>query len=132
MSKENRLIAYTDGSCSPNPGRGGWGFIVIDGNFEFHINGGCEKSTNNIMELTAVTEMLKMFKHIQKFHIYSDSRYVINIAKGKWKCKTNFVHWKRYNKYAKNKDIMWTWVKGHNGNKYNEKVDKLAKEFVFQ
>jgi ribonuclease HI len=123
----SRLTIYTDGSCSPNPGKGGWAFISIFPECEIHINGKDNNTTNNIMELTAVIEALKEFNKIEKFTIYSDSKYVINCAQGKWQRKKNVNLWKQYDMYSKGKDILFIWVKGHNGNYYNDLVDKLAK-----
>ena len=124
----NALVIYTDGSCSPNPGPGGWGFISILPDVEFHINGGERNTTNNKMELTAVIEALKFHSDTFSFVIYSDSKYVINCAKGKWKRKKNLSLWERYNKVSKGRKVMFEWVRGHSGDMYNEKVDFLAKE----
>lgn len=124
----SRLTIYTDGSCSPNPGKGGWAFVAILSDSEIHVNGGNKYTTNNIMEMTAVIEALKEFNQVKKFHIYSDSLYVINCAQGKWQRKKNVDLWKKYDSYAQGKDIIFQWVKGHNGDQYNELVDKLAKQ----
>jgi ribonuclease HI len=127
-----RIKIYTDGSCLKNPGgKGGYGFLILskDGD-EIQGFGHSPSTTNNIMELTAVIEAIKYYKKIDKkqtkFHIVSDSKYVINCAKGEWQRKKNKEVWERYDKYAKGKDITFTWVKGHSGDKYNEIVDKLA------
>lgn len=125
---ENPLVIYTDGSCSPNPGKGGYGFIAIFPTCEIHINGGDAKTTNNIMEMTAVIEALKEFSQNKKFTIYSDSQYVINCAQRKWKRNKNIDLWKEYDAVAQNKEIEFIWVRGHNGDRYNELVDQLAKE----
>jgi len=124
---ETYLTLYTDGSCTPNPGKGGWGCIAVFEDEDVYISGKAECSTNNIMELTAVIEGLKYYKDNKYFKIYTDSLYVLNCATGKWKRTKNLELWKRYDKYSKNKSIIWNWVKGHNGDKYNELVDKLAK-----
>ena len=125
----SRIIIYTDGSCRPkNPGKGGWGFIALLQECEIHVNGGAEYTTNNVMEITAVIEALREFDNIQKFLIYTDSQYVINCAQGKWERKKNIELWKKYDTYAQGKDIIFEWVKAHNGDHYNELVDKLAKE----
>ena len=79
---------------------------------------------------TAVIEALQQLDFAKKFLIYSDSLYVINCAQGKWKRKKNIELWKKYDIYAAGKDIIFKWVKGHNGNHYNELVDRLAKEGV--
>lgn len=131
--KQTRQIIYTDGSCMPNPGPGGWAFVVLPKDndpdpTEFHISGGEKDTTNNRMELTAVIEALE-FDSVQKeYLIYSDSMYVINCAKGKWQRKKNTDLWKKYEKASKGKKIEWIWVKGHSNDKYNEIVDDLAKQ----
>ncbi len=127
---ETKIILYTDGSCMPNPGLGGFGFIFIDPKTskEWCVNGGEVNTTNNRMEMTAVIEGLKFLKEYSNFKIYSDSTYVINCASGKWKRTKNIDLWEQYIVVSKNKDIEWEWVKAHNGNKYNEMVDKLAKQ----
>ena len=119
---------YTDGSCIPNPGPGGWAFVCFNETEEFHISGGEDKTTNNRMELSAVIEALKFNDKRETYCIYSDSMYVINCAKGVWARKKNIDLWQKYDKVSKNKIIEWVWVRAHNGDKYNEIVDKLAKE----
>lgn len=123
----NTLTIYTDGSCSPNPGKGGWAYIALLENLQIENYGGSIHTTNNIMEMTAVIEALKDFKDTQKFKIYSDSLYVINCAKKIWKRNKNIELWNEYDTLSKNKEITFIWVKGHNGDIYNEMVDKLAK-----
>jgi ribonuclease HI len=122
---------YTDGSCMPNPGKGGWAFIILPHDkckHEWHISGGENKTTNNRMELTAVIEALQFTPNKVKYKIYSDSMYVINCAKGIWARKKNTDLWKNYEKISSGKNIEWVWVRGHNGDKYNEIVDFLAKK----
>lgn len=128
------LVIYTDGSCMPNPGPGGWAFVVLpDHNDEYptewHVSGGYNKSTNNRMEMIAVIEALK-FINKKKCIIYTDSQYVINCANGKWTRKKNLDLWKEFDKASKKTEIEWIWVKGHSGDIYNEIVDKLAKKEV--
>ena len=127
-------IIYTDGSCIPNPGPGGYGFVVLPtkkNQYEWHVSGGEENTTtNNRMELTAVIEALKFCYDQKKFLIYSDSMYVINCAQGKWKKKKNEDLWNEYSSVSKGKNISWVWVKGHSKNYYNEIVDTLAKKEV--
>lgn len=122
-------IIYTDGSCSPNPGRGGWGFITL-GERIWEVNGGSAHTTNNQMELTAVIEALK-FSTSKKLKIFSDSQYVINCAKGNWRRKKNRELWDMFDHASAGRSIAWEWVKAHNGDIYNERVDALAKEFTF-
>jgi len=120
-------ILFTDGSCLKNPGGpGGWAFIFIDKDREIHMSDGEKSTTNNKMELQAVIEGLRFIKSKERCKIYSDSLYVINCAIGKWKRKANQDLWNEYEKVSFDKNIEFEWVKGHSGNEYNEKVDKMA------
>jgi ribonuclease HI len=123
-------IIYTDGSCIPNPGPGGYAFIVFDNDsgIECHVSGGEKKSTNNRMELRAVIEALKFTHTKVNYIIYTDSKYVINCGSKKWSRKKNIDMWEEYDKTSKGKNITWKWVKGHSNNKYNDIVDVLAKK----
>jgi len=122
------LTVYTDGSCRPNPGRGGWAYVALLPDCEIHESGAEKYTTNNRMELTAVLRVLEDFTTILEFTIYTDSLYVINCATGKWSRSKNEQEWTRYTELAKNKRIKYLWIKGHSGDRYNELVDKLAKE----
>lgn len=136
---ENKIIIYTDGACKGNPGPGGWGAVIIDNNNEIELFGKKENTTNNIMEMTAAIKALEYFKNKKKIILYTDSNYLkLGI--------TNWIHnWKKNNwinskkKSVKNKSywitldelntlhtVEWKWVKAHNGDKYNERADKLA------
>ena len=124
------ISIYTDGSCLMHSKKrpGGWGFVLLEPECEFHISGGEINTTNNRMELSAVIEALLFSRKYKEYIIYSDSMYVINCANGKWKRSKNIDLWNKYNKISKNKKITYIWVKGHSGNKYNEIVDKLARK----
>lgn len=122
-----RTIIYTDGSCRPNPGKGGWAYIAVYDDIEIHGSGGEEQTTNNIMEMTAIIRALQDLNDEQNFTIYTDSMYVINCVNGTWKRKKNQLLWLEYDKVAKGKNIKFIWVKAHNNDYYNELVDKLAK-----
>ena len=122
---------YTDGSCLSNPnGPGGWAFCFIEKDGFLLCNSGFEKSTtNNRMELKAIIESLKFINNIkEEYTIFTDSQLCINCATGKWKRKSNTDLWKEYDEHVKNKNVKFEWIKGHNGNKYNELVDKIANE----
>lgn len=121
------IIAYTDGSCTPNPGKGGWAFIALIPPYEVIDTGSSRHTTNNIMELTAIIKVIETFSKETEFHIFSDSQYAINGATGKHKRKKNLDLWREYDTVSKGKKIEFTWVKGHNNDPYNERVDKLAK-----
>lgn len=126
------ITAYTDGSCNPNPGRGGWGYIIIENNKEIEsAYGGEDDTTNNLMEMTAVIKALEKFPNAN-MKIYTDSQYVINGATGAWKLNKNLDLWDRLKELSKNRKIEYVWVRGHDGNKFNEKVDQLAKRGGFE
>ena len=120
---------YTDGSCIKNPnGPGGYGVIMIDNEKrEWHLSDydGC--TTNNRMELKAVIEGIKLLEKGDKIcKVYSDSKLTINCCSGIWKRKANLDLWKEYDDVSKGKSIDFVWIKAHNGNYYNELVDKMA------
>ena len=120
------IIIYTDGSCKPNPGKGGWAYIALEDNYEIHNSGRDNYTTNNVMELTAVINAIRDFPSYKEYHIYSDSQYVIKCAEGTYQRKKNTELWKEYDSVTHGKKVVFTWVKGHNGDKYNEMVDFLA------
>ena len=130
---------YTDGACRGNPGPGGWGAILICGDYRKEIKGGSLLTTNNIMELTAVIKALELLKNPSTIEITTDSTYVKDgITKWihNWKAKG----WRTSNKIpVKNKDlwiqldvlvshhlINLQWVRGHTGHPANEAADQLA------
>lgn len=143
---------YTDGACSGNPGKGGYAFIVLLNGKEMLKMSGCEfQTTNNRMELKAIVRAIEhldfMFRGRQiDVKIYSDSAYCINpITKGwlsfwksnEWKTKQNvFIKnsdlWMKLEYLLNNKKYKFTFVKikGHSGLKYNEMVDKAAKNAI--
>ena len=133
---------YTDGSCSGNPGPGGWGAILVYKKYgiEKEISGGRIDTTNNIMELTAVIEALKALKHPCRVDLYSDSKYVFDgLSKG-WAESWRKKGWRKSDgKPALNKELWaellelvakhqmrYIWVKGHADNEYNNRCDQLA------
>lgn len=121
------VVIYTDGSCDPNPGPGGWAYVAILSDYEIRACDRVKKTTNNIMEMTAVIEAIKDFSEVKSITIYTDSQYVLNCAQGIWKKKKNLDLWKKYDRIAKGKKIKYIWVKGHSGNYYNDIVDEMAK-----
>ena len=137
---------YTDGACYGNPGIGGWGAVILlNDNQQINLNGGSLQTTNNQMELRAAIEGLKYFSKSTSLNIYTDSKYVKEGIES-WIQKWKINGWKTSTKKeVKNKDlwielntqivrhkIQWNWIKGHAGNKYNEKADTLAREFIIK
>ena len=138
------VIIYTDGACSGNPGPGGWGSILMYKENEKEISGGKEDTTNNVMELTAVIEGLKLLKFPCKVKLYSDSAYVVNAFTQKWIYGWLKNGWKNSNKEpVKNKElweelygltkiheVVFVKVEGHSDNKYNNRCDELARNAI--
>ena len=138
------VTIYTDGACSGNPGPGGWGSILMMGENKKEISGGKKETTNNIMELTAVIEALKLLKRPCKVNLYSDSAYVVNAFLQNWILGWIKNGWKNSNKEeVKNKelwqelisltkihDVTFHKVKGHADNKYNNRCDELARNAI--
>ena len=134
------VIIYTDGACSGNPGPGGWGTILMYKDNKKEISGGLKNTTNNVMELTAVIEGLKLLKFPCNVHLYSDSAYVVNAfnqnwiknwVKNNWKTSDkkdvkNKELWLEIDKFMQVHDITWIKVKGHADNEYNNRCDELA------
>ena len=138
------ITIYTDGACSHNPGIGGWGVVILENNKEdIFLNGGNDNTTNNRMELTAAIEALKYFQNKETIKLITDSKYLKDGIQS-WIQKWKINGWKTSTKKpVKNKElwielddliikhnISWEWVKGHTGNKHNEKADYLARQYI--
>jgi ribonuclease HI len=135
----SEIKIYTDGACLGNPGKGGWGAIIINEDKEEKISGKVENTTNNRMELLAVISALKYVKG-NTLEVFTDSKYVKdgieqwihNWKKNGWKTSNkkevkNIDLWMELDELQSGKDIVWNWVKGHSDNKYNNLVDELAR-----
>ncbi len=134
---------YTDGACSGNPGKGGWGAVLVYKGNEKEISGGSADTTNNRMELTAVIEALKQLKEVCNVTLTTDSKYVCDAVTKGWVYSWKKNGWKKADKKpALNVDlweellpllekhnVTFNWVKGHNGHPYNERCDRLAVSF---
>ena len=100
------VVIYTDGACSGNPGPGGWGAILMYGEHKKEISGGEKNTTNNIMEITAVIQALRLLKFKCNVKIYSDSAYVVNAFKNGWIYNWMKNGWRTSNKEpVKNKEL---------------------------
>lgn len=137
----NVVKIYTDGACKGNPGKGGWAIIMITGDLEFEYGGGESFTTNNRMELRAVIEGLKLTKETERIQIYTDSAYIVNCFNKGWRTNWENKNWKtsKGTKIANSDlwqelfsivdskfNVEFIKVKGHSGDRYNERVDKLA------
>ncbi len=136
---------YTDGACSGNPGPGGWGAVLFYGEHVKEISGGEKNTTNQRMELMAVIEALKALKVSDwKVTVYSDSAYIVNAFKQGWIANWQENGWKNSKKEAVANQDLWLEllalmqknrvqiekVKGHAGDKWNERCDQLARAAV--
>ena len=138
-----KVTIFTDGACSGNPGRGGWGAILRYNDNEKELSGGEISTTNNRMELMAAISALEALTKPVQVSLYADSIYLKDgITKWihTWKARA----WKTASKQpVKNKDlwmrleaamkvhqIEWCWIKGHAGHVENEKADRLARDAI--
>lgn len=134
------VTIYTDGACSGNPGPGGWGTILMFKDVSKEISGYSKNTTNNIMEISAVIEGLKLLKYPCKVNLYSDSAYVVNAFNQGWIYNWKKNNWKTASKEPVKNQELWEElyslvqkhkvefikVKGHSDNEYNNRCDFLA------
>ena len=141
----NSIDIYTDGACKGNPGPGGWGVFLKSGSTEKELFGGERDTTNNRMEMTAVIEALKALKRPCRVTLHVDSQYVLK-GMTEWLSGWKARGWRTASKEpVKNVDlwqemdalvhsggheIVWRWVRGHNGDPGNERADQLANRGV--
>jgi ribonuclease HI len=131
---------FTDGACSGNPGKGGWGAVLRYNGAEKELCGGATETTNNRMELTAVIEALRALKEPCEVTLTTDSKYVVDAIEKSWVYSWKQNGWRKADKKpALNVDlwemllpllekhtVTFIWVKGHAGHPENERCDKLA------
>ena len=133
-----RITVYTDGASRGNPGPGGYGIVLMSGEHKKELSEGFRHTTNNRMELLSVIVALESLKSQgHQVLIYSDSKYVVDAVEKKWvfgwvkkgfKGKKNEDLWMRFLKIYPKHQVRFQWVKGHDGNMYNERCDELAVE----
>lgn len=135
-----KVTIYTDGSCLGNPGPGGYGALLEYNNKHKEISAGYKLTTNNRMELMATIKALNSLKEKCQVSLYTDSQYVKNgieqwihnWKKNAWKTSTrkavkNVDLWQALDKAVSQHEVIWRWVKAHNGHPQNELVDDLAR-----
>jgi len=140
---DGAVEVYADGACKGNPGPGGWGVLLIEGDRERELHGGEPATTNNRMELTAVIRALEALPHGSRVRLYTDSQYVQKGMKEwihDWKRRgwrtadkkpvKNDDLWKHLDELARNHKVEWHWVRGHDGHPGNERADALANKGV--
>ena len=131
---------FTDGACSGNPGKGGWGAILRYAGHEKELSGGAVETTNNRMELTAVIQGLSALKEPCSVRLTSDSKYVIDAVVKGWvygwqrngwrkadkKPALNVDLWEQLLPLLEKHQVEFVWVKGHQGHPENERCDRMA------
>lgn len=139
MNKKETIIIYTDGGCRGNPGIGAWGAVLKTSKHRLEIGESDKYTTNNKMELSAALFAIKKVKRSSNIKLYSDSSYLVN-GINKWiinwerngwvksdkKPVENKEIWQSLYKESKKHAITFHWVKAHNGNEENEKVDSIV------
>ena len=137
-----KVIIYTDGAASGNPGPGGYGVVMeSSAGHRKELSGGFARTTNNRMELMAAIQALETLKRPVKADLYTDSTYVQkgitewihSWKKRGWKTAAkkpvkNEDLWRRLDEAIARHDVSWHWVKGHAGHAENERADELARE----
>ena len=136
------VTIYTDGACYGNPGPGGWGAILRYGKHERVVSGGEKDTTNNRMELRAALEALRTLTESCSVTLFTDSNYLKqgvtewmpNWKRRNWRRKggklANVDLWKKLDEEISRHEIQWHWVRGHAGNRMNERVDRVAKKAI--
>ena len=142
MNRAQEVIIYTDGTCSGNPGPGGWGCVLLWGEHKKELSGGELLTTNQRMELKAAIEGLKALKVAGwKVKLYSDSAYLVNAINQRWiwgwqkngwqnskkEPVANRDLWEELLLYLPRNDVEFYKVKGHAGHEWNERCDALAR-----
>jgi ribonuclease HI len=134
------VVIYTDGACSGNPGRGGWGVVLRWNGTQKELHGGEAQTTNNRMELMAAIRALEALNRPSRVQLHTDSTYLLNgitkwIAawqRNGWRTSArkpvkNEDLWRRLVEAMNGHEVKWLWVKGHAGEEGNERADELAR-----
>jgi len=142
MSDLPHVTIYTDGACDPNPGPGGWAALILFKSRRKEISGSEQESTNNRMELTAAIKAFETLNRECEIDFYTDSEYLMRgitewietWRARNWRRKSgslkNIDLWQALDKLIAQHTIEWHWVRGHAGNRYNQRVDYLARKAI--
>ena len=126
-----RVVFYTDGSCLGNPGVMGAGIVAFYGNVKKEYSISLGEGSNNRAELLAILYALKTLKHPEKSHVtvYSDSQWAVSVLNRRFKARLNLDIIEKIRKHmAKIRKIEFIWIKGHAGDRWNERANFLARK----
>ena len=140
MTAKPRITIHTDGACLGNPGPGGYGIVLQSGNQRGELSGGYRLTTNNRMELMGPIKALQALNRPSRVVLHTDSRYVVDAVEKGWAAKWRANDWMRNKKEQAVNPDLWAqllelleghevefrWVRGHAGNRENERCDRLA------
>lgn len=140
MNNLKQVVIYTDGACSGNPGPGGYGVVLLYNEHRKELSGGFRRTTNNRMELLGAIEGLRALNDRCSVKLHTDSQYVVNAIEKGWAAKWRANGWMRNKKekavnpdlweqlltLCQKHDVQFIWVRGHSGNRENERCDVLA------
>ncbi|HWP48473.1 MAG TPA: ribonuclease HI [Candidatus Limnocylindrales bacterium] len=146
MSQLKKVIMYTDGGCLKNPGPGGYGVVLLNGDHRKELSGGFRRTTNNRMEIMAAIAGLQALKTQCEVTLYTDSQYLVNaMTKGwvkRWQANgwmrnreekaLNSDLWEQLLRLCQQHKVEFVWIRGHAGNSENERCDQLAKQAARQ
>lgn len=121
------ILLYADGSCSPNPGPGGYGVILKYGNYTKEYHASFPNTTNNRMEIMGIIHGLRELREPCNVTVITDSQYVVNTMTKGWKRKSNEDLWEKLDEAAARHNVKFEWIHGHSGYPENERCDELAK-----
>ena len=139
-----QVVIYTDGACKGNPGPGAFGAVLMSGVHRKEISVAYRLTTNNRMELLAAISALELLQSPCRVELHSDSKHLVQAINDHWISgwqKKGWINskkesvknqdlWRRLLSVMEPHDIIWHWVKGHAGNKENERCDVLANDAI--
>ncbi len=141
----DRIVIHTDGSCSGNPGPGGWGALLEWRGHRKEICGGEAQTTSNRMEITAAIHALEALRKPSRVTLFTDSTYLrqgITSWIHRWKRNgwttasrqpvKNADLWRVLDSLITRHEVDWRWIKGHAGHAGNECADQLARKGMQQ
>lgn len=138
------VTIYTDGGCHGNPGPGGYGAVLLSGQHRKELFGGYKRTTNNRMELLACIVALETLKQKCRVRLHSDSKYIVDSVTKGWARRWRAHNWQRNKKekavnpdlwarlldLCERHEVKFVWVRGHAGNKENERCDRLVQKAI--